>query len=150
MMTGTAVWQVGEDGRPRHNWVERNAFEVYGVISRKGGKVNVFVGRQRFRRRMSEMGGGQKRKWPRWNGMSVLHPNNGHRSIGSASPFGANFGRSSRMTSATPVASISRYRRNALIRYGNRAAIFSELTEPRKPDVCGGATRLARQGSNER
>jgi hypothetical protein len=43
MMTGTAVWQVGEDGRPRHNWVERNAFEVYGVISRKGGKVNVFV-----------------------------------------------------------------------------------------------------------
>jgi hypothetical protein len=58
----------------------------------------------------------------------------------------ANFGRSSRMTSATPVASISRYRRNAIIRYGNRAAIFSELTEPRKPDVCGGATRHARQG----
>jgi hypothetical protein len=58
-------------------------------------------------------------------------------------------GRSSRMTSATPVASISRYRRNAIIRYGNRAAIFSELTEPRKPDLRGGATRHAPQGSNE-
>src|SRR4029077_14103904 len=57
----------------------------------------------------------------------------------------ANFGRSSRMTSATPVASISRYIRNAIIRYGNRAAIFSELTEPRKPDVCGGATMHARK-----
>jgi hypothetical protein len=34
MMTGTAVWEVGEDGRLRHNWVERNAFEVYDVISR--------------------------------------------------------------------------------------------------------------------
>jgi hypothetical protein len=43
-MTGTAVWQVSEDRWLRHNWVERNAFEVYGVISRKGGKVNVFVG----------------------------------------------------------------------------------------------------------
>jgi hypothetical protein len=28
--TGTAVWEVGKDGRRRHNWVERNAFEVYG------------------------------------------------------------------------------------------------------------------------
>jgi len=65
-------------------------------------------------------------------------------------PKSANFGRSSRMTSATPVASISRYRRNAIIRYGNRAGIFSGLTEPRKPDVCGGATRHARQWSNER
>ena len=27
-MTGTAVWDVGEDGLLRHNWVERNAFEV--------------------------------------------------------------------------------------------------------------------------
>ncbi len=47
-MTGTAVREAGEDGRLRHNWVERNAFEVYGVISRKGGKVNVFVGASGF------------------------------------------------------------------------------------------------------
>jgi hypothetical protein len=47
-MTGTAVWEAGEDGRLRHNWVERNAFEVYGIISRKGGKVNVFVGASGF------------------------------------------------------------------------------------------------------
>jgi hypothetical protein len=44
MMMAMAVWEVGEDGRLRHNWIERNAFEVHGVISRKGGKVNVFVG----------------------------------------------------------------------------------------------------------
>ena len=56
MMTGTAVWQVGEDGRLRHNWVERNAFEVYGVISRKGGKVNVFVRASGVPARMSELG----------------------------------------------------------------------------------------------
>ena len=48
----------------------------------------------------------------------------------------ANFGRSSRMTSATPVASISRYRRNGIIRYGNRAAICSENTQPRKPEYA--------------
>src|ERR1700730_15560577 len=68
-------------------------------------------------------------------------PNNRHAATARSCPFGAHFGRSSRMTSATPVAGISRYRRNALIRYGNRAAIFSELTEPRKPEVCGGGTR---------
>ena len=27
-MTGTAVWEVGEDGLLYHNWVERNALEV--------------------------------------------------------------------------------------------------------------------------
>ena len=41
-MTGTAIWEVGEDGLLRHNWVERNAFEVYGAISRDDGKENVF------------------------------------------------------------------------------------------------------------
>lgn len=41
-MTGTAVWEVGEDGLLRHNWVERNAFEVYGAITRDDGKENVF------------------------------------------------------------------------------------------------------------
>jgi hypothetical protein len=41
-MTGTAVWEVGEDGLLRHNWVERNAFEVLGVISGKSGERNVF------------------------------------------------------------------------------------------------------------
>ena len=30
----TAVWEVGVDGLLRHNWVERNAFEVYGAIMR--------------------------------------------------------------------------------------------------------------------
>jgi len=39
-MTGTAVWEVGEDGLLRHNWVERNAFEVHGQITR--GDHNVF------------------------------------------------------------------------------------------------------------
>jgi hypothetical protein len=28
-LIGTAVWQVGEDGRLLHNWVERNSLEVY-------------------------------------------------------------------------------------------------------------------------
>jgi SnoaL-like polyketide cyclase len=28
-MTGTAVWAVREDGKLLHNWVERNAWEVY-------------------------------------------------------------------------------------------------------------------------
>jgi hypothetical protein len=46
MMTGTAVWQVGEDGRLCHNWVERNASKVDGVISRKGGKEA--IARPRF------------------------------------------------------------------------------------------------------
>jgi nuclear transport factor 2 (NTF2) superfamily protein len=41
-MTGTAVWEVDEDGLLRHNWVERNAFEVHGAVSREGGRQNVF------------------------------------------------------------------------------------------------------------
>ncbi|MBA4097155.1 MAG: SnoaL-like polyketide cyclase [Rhodospirillum sp.] len=41
-MSGTAVWEVGEDGLLRHNWVERNAFEVYGAITRADGEENVF------------------------------------------------------------------------------------------------------------
>lgn len=41
-MSGTAIWEVGEDGLLRHNWVERNAFEVYGAISRDDSKENVF------------------------------------------------------------------------------------------------------------
>ena len=41
-MTGPAVWEIGEDGRLRHNWVERNAFEVYGPITRPDGRHNVF------------------------------------------------------------------------------------------------------------
>lgn len=39
-MSGTAVWEVGEDGLLRHNWVERNAFEVHGQITK--GSDNVF------------------------------------------------------------------------------------------------------------
>jgi hypothetical protein len=31
-MVGTAVCEVGKDGLLRHNWVERNAWEVYGSI----------------------------------------------------------------------------------------------------------------------
>jgi limonene-1,2-epoxide hydrolase len=38
-MTGTAVWEVGEDGLLRHNWVERNAFEVYGQITKGSGNI---------------------------------------------------------------------------------------------------------------
>src|SRR5258706_12685501 len=41
------------------------------------------------------------------------------------------------------VARISRCRRNAITRYCNRAAIFSRLTEARKPDACGGAIEHA-------
>jgi hypothetical protein len=33
-MVGTAVWEVGRDGLLRHNWVERNAWEVYDRITR--------------------------------------------------------------------------------------------------------------------
>ncbi|HEX4253012.1 MAG TPA: nuclear transport factor 2 family protein [Pseudonocardia sp.] len=32
-MTGTAVWAVRADGRLEHNWVERNALEVYLRLS---------------------------------------------------------------------------------------------------------------------
>lgn len=35
-MVGTAIWEVGEDGLLRHNWVERNAWEVFGRISPAG------------------------------------------------------------------------------------------------------------------
>jgi hypothetical protein len=41
-MTGTAVWEVGDDGLLRHNWVERNAYEVYGAITGRDGRYNVF------------------------------------------------------------------------------------------------------------
>jgi len=41
-MTGTAVWEVGPDGLLRHNWVERNAFEVHGTITRSDSRPNVF------------------------------------------------------------------------------------------------------------
>jgi hypothetical protein len=41
-MTGTAIWEVGPDGLLRHNWVERNAFEVHGVISGRDARANVF------------------------------------------------------------------------------------------------------------
>jgi (methylthio)acryloyl-CoA hydratase len=37
----------------------------------------------------------------------------------------------------------SRYRRNTITRCGNRIAILQELTEPRTPDACGGATEHA-------
>jgi hypothetical protein len=41
-MFGTTVWEVGTDGLLRHNWVERNAFEVYRAITRSDGRHNVF------------------------------------------------------------------------------------------------------------
>jgi heme-degrading monooxygenase HmoA len=41
-MTGTAIWEVGRDGLLRHNWVERNSFEVHGSITREVGGANVF------------------------------------------------------------------------------------------------------------
>jgi hypothetical protein len=41
-MTGTAVWEVGPDGLLRHNWVERNAFEVRGAITREDARPNTF------------------------------------------------------------------------------------------------------------
>ncbi|MGH0224869.1 ester cyclase [Sinorhizobium meliloti] len=41
-MTGTAVWEIGADGLLRHNWVERNAFEVHGAITREDARANIF------------------------------------------------------------------------------------------------------------
>jgi hypothetical protein len=41
-MTGTAVWEVGDDGLLRHNWVERNAYEVHGAISREDAGPSLF------------------------------------------------------------------------------------------------------------
>jgi hypothetical protein len=41
-MCGTAVWKVGADGLLRHNWVDRNAFEVHGAITRPDGQHNAF------------------------------------------------------------------------------------------------------------
>jgi hypothetical protein len=32
-MVGTAIWEIGEDGLLRHNWVERNAWEVHGALT---------------------------------------------------------------------------------------------------------------------
>ena len=32
-MVGTAIWEVDTDGMLRHNWVERNAWEVFGSIT---------------------------------------------------------------------------------------------------------------------
>ncbi|WP_424630670.1 ester cyclase [Bradyrhizobium sp. SYSU BS000235] len=40
-MTGIAIWEVGPDGLLRHNWVERNAWEVHGNIHAAKAK-NVF------------------------------------------------------------------------------------------------------------
>jgi hypothetical protein len=34
-MVGTAIWEIGEDGLLRRNWVERNAWEVFGRITAK-------------------------------------------------------------------------------------------------------------------
>lgn len=41
-MYGTAVLEVDEDGLLRHNWVERNAYEVHGVLVRADAQKNVF------------------------------------------------------------------------------------------------------------
>lgn len=41
-MTGIAIWEVGADGLLRHNWVERNAFEIHGAITRDDGRHNIF------------------------------------------------------------------------------------------------------------
>jgi hypothetical protein len=41
-MTGTAVWEIDADGLLRHNWVERNAFEVHGTITSADGRKNIF------------------------------------------------------------------------------------------------------------
>ena len=32
VLTATAIWAVGPDGRLVHNWVERNAYEVYNQL----------------------------------------------------------------------------------------------------------------------
>jgi hypothetical protein len=37
---GTAIWEVGPHGLLRHNWVERNAFEVYGPLARRERRAN--------------------------------------------------------------------------------------------------------------
>jgi len=42
VMVGTAVWEIGPDGLLHHNWVDRNAFEVHGAITRSDGSHNIF------------------------------------------------------------------------------------------------------------
>ena len=32
VLTATAIWAVGPDGRLKHNWVERNAWEIYNQL----------------------------------------------------------------------------------------------------------------------
>nr|BAP28514.1 hypothetical protein [uncultured bacterium] len=34
-VTGTAIWEVRDDGRLAHNWVERNAYEVFRELEKK-------------------------------------------------------------------------------------------------------------------
>ncbi len=34
VLTATAVWAVNDEGRLEHNWVERNAWEVYGQLTK--------------------------------------------------------------------------------------------------------------------
>lgn len=41
-MVGTAVWEIDEEGLLRHNGVERNAYEVYDMITRGNGLKNLF------------------------------------------------------------------------------------------------------------
>jgi hypothetical protein len=36
--TGTAVWAVGEDGKPHHNWVERSSYELFQQLSDLQGR----------------------------------------------------------------------------------------------------------------
>jgi predicted ester cyclase len=32
--TGTAIWQIREDGKLMHNWVERASYEAYGALTK--------------------------------------------------------------------------------------------------------------------
>jgi hypothetical protein len=41
-MYGTAVLEVDEGGLLRHNWVERNAYEVHGVLVSADSQKNIF------------------------------------------------------------------------------------------------------------
>lgn len=38
-MFGTAIWEIDENGTLLHNWVERNALEVYSAIIGDGGRT---------------------------------------------------------------------------------------------------------------
>jgi hypothetical protein len=41
-VVGTAVWEIDANGVLKRNWVDRNAFEVCGAITREDCRKHIF------------------------------------------------------------------------------------------------------------